>query len=130
MKIFILEDDHTRVSLFAEALQSTDWVRAEDVEDAKKMFEPPYDLILLDHDLGGQVYVDSEDPNTGAAFSKWLVGNYVPNNSPIVVVHSWNHDGGKNMMETLKNIPNIILARQEFGITLLNWISDLVKNES
>jgi hypothetical protein len=70
------------------------------------MENPGFDLILLDHDLGGQTYVES-GPGTGQEVADWLARyRYSPQffhrvPQPRVVVHSWNPDGGKRMFNTL-----------------------------
>lgn len=53
MKIFVLEDDPDRIRWFAQRFLGHDWTCIQTC-DREYEFKPPYDLILLDHDLGGR----------------------------------------------------------------------------
>ena len=96
MKIFILEDNHERIKQFKLSLLRNDLTIAEDVTEALDKFDPPYDVFLLDHDLGNRTFVSTSDDNTGSAFLrnkkvlKALAGK-------VVIIHSLNPDGAKNM---------------------------------
>lgn len=60
-----------------------------------------FDEVWLDHDLGGQVYVDSNEPNTGAAVVRWIVAN-----KPKVTrffVHTLNYAAGCRMVDDLRD---------------------------
>ena len=96
MRVFVLEDDAQRIALFWRAAIGHDMTLAKDVDEACKKFDPPYDLICLDHDLGGEVYVSSEQRNTGAGFCRWLAERGI---APCgrVVIHSYNADGARAM---------------------------------
>ena len=118
MKVFILEDDPQRMELFHEVLRDHDVVRVDNVADAVRKFKPPYDVICLDHDLGGQVYVPSDHENTGYQFAKHLASNERCGNQQ-VVVHSWNMVGARRMVDTLKRV-GWTVAAEPFGPTLLN----------
>jgi len=67
MKIFILEDNPDRMIAFKSILKDHTIIHAIDVKEAKEKFDKnrPFDSILLDHDLGGEIYVDSDFWNTG-----------------------------------------------------------------
>jgi hypothetical protein len=93
-----------------------------DVQAAKAEFKPPYDLILLDHDLGGQVYVNSDEENTGFQFCRFLTepARFESLNDTEFVVHSWNPAGALNMLHLLKVYKKVI--RQEFGPRLLAYL--------
>ena len=77
-------------------------IHSDNVEEAKIKFEAfePFDLIFLDHDLGGQEFVDSREINTGAQFAKWLCQCKNLENIPIII-HSLNYYGAKNMKHFL-----------------------------
>jgi len=97
MKVFVLEDDPLRIRVFEQMLVGHETVYAQDVERARKAFDKwgPFDVMFLDHDLGGQVYVPSEDPTTGYAFLKSVVDRL---GDTQVVVHSYNEPAARRMM--------------------------------
>lgn len=107
MKIFILEDDLGRIQ------QLEKWLRGNDITQvdtcaAIDAFQPPYDLILLDHDLGGR-QLDSHEDN-GEAFAKLIVEKFGKQDRPEtwVIVHSFNPAGayaiGRAMSEAGYNV--------------------------
>ena len=57
--------------------------------------EGEWDMLFLDHDLGGEVYVDSAN-GTGYEVAEFLEANneYQP---PKMYIHSFNPVGAKNM---------------------------------
>lgn len=67
---------------------------------AKKILDAcEFNIVFLDHDLGGKVYVNSEEENTG-----YQVAKYIPstnNNKTKVVIHSWNRCGAQRMLDVL-----------------------------
>lgn len=120
-KVFILEDDPDRIEWFQENLGSRfELIVYSDSISAKENFflKAPYDLILLDHDLGGRQYVESFDLNTGYEFSKFLVKNYPVNT--MILIHSHNPVGADNMYELLsKTFPKVQVF--PFGKIATEW---------
>lgn len=59
-----------------------------------------WDLVSLDHDLGGEVYVDSGREDCGMEVVRWIVEN----NPAIkrVLVHSWNAPAAREMVLSLR----------------------------
>ena len=103
MRIFVLEDNENRIKFFAKFLRNHDAVIADNVEDAKKILGYKYfDMLFLDHDLGGEVLVDSSQENTGYQLVKYIVNKKLQKDS-IFVLHSQNPVGAINMLELLKN---------------------------
>ena len=74
-------------------------VTAKDVAGAKDALNMSYDLAFLDHDLGGRVFVPSEDPETGYAVAKYIRDNNISINK--IVIHSLNYDGARHMQAVL-----------------------------
>ena len=90
----LVEDDKNRISWFKKRIKDLDV--AENAEDAiDKVAKIKYTRIWLDHDLGGRVFVDSSDSNTGYAVAKTLAGSV--NSSTDVVIHSMNPVGAANI---------------------------------
>lgn len=58
-----------------------------------------FDIIYLDHDLGGKVYVPSFLPNTGYALAKWISENNIKCKE--IIIHSFNPTGAAAMKKVL-----------------------------
>lgn len=103
MKIFILEDNPERMKFFRWyfSVEKFQIFHADNVFDAEIIYEKeePFDLLLLDHDLGGEVYVDSNNQNTGYQFAKFLITKDLKN-IPLII-HSLNPYGVDNMKSLL-----------------------------
>lgn len=123
MKVFVLEDDPQRRRLFQDACIGHDLTLAVDVAEAIKKWNPPYDFVCLDHDLGGEVYVPSEQENTGAGFCRWLVQQENRSMIPGVFVHSYNLPGAK-VMQAILHAAGIDSIYTPFGPTVLNVLKD------
>jgi CheY-like chemotaxis protein len=103
MKVFVLEDDETRV----------DWIRknfdekvemdlTDEADEAITLLRNnKYDLVFLDHDLGGEQMVSSDHHNTGATVAKIM--HETPNKDSVIIVHSYNPIGAENMMNSMKD---------------------------
>jgi CheY-like chemotaxis protein len=129
MKIFILEDDMSRMALFWEVLEGQNISHADNVEDAKRLYkeQAPFDVILLDHDLGGEQMVGSEMQNTGAAFCRWLT---VPEAKEVTLIHSYNPQGAAEMYRILtldKGWQQV--ACLPFGTRILAYLKGLVQGD-
>jgi CheY-like chemotaxis protein len=103
MKIMIVEDSPARINTFKQKLNNKDYDlyffdTAVDAEAALKNIGG-FDVLFLDHDLGGQVFVDSKDPNTGYAVAKFIVDNKI--DIPSIIVHSMNPVGSQNIKSIL-----------------------------
>jgi DNA-binding NarL/FixJ family response regulator len=125
MKVFILEDSYSRVSLFQEILSAKNELYIRDnVKDAKALFAEhyPFGLICLDHDLSDEHYKDfSTEVGTGTEFARWMA-DYSPN-CP-VIIHSYNPDGRLRMQVDLTRAGWNVKV-QPFGMTLLRELEAL-----
>lgn len=103
MRILILEDDPERITQFMQKLVGHDVEVEMSTEGAIDLLENtlvPFDAMLLDHDLGGEVFVDSSREDTGMEFVRRLVETDHP--KVPVGVHSANPGGRANMLGLLK----------------------------
>lgn len=127
MKIFILEDDETRISAFMEALEGHDLTVARSVDDAKALYLEggDFDTLLLDHDLGNLQMVRGKE-GTGLEFAEWLGES--PVEGPQVVVHSWNPEGGSRMLFLLYD-RGWDVFQMPFGPFLLQTLESLEVQE-
>jgi CheY-like chemotaxis protein len=103
MRIFILEDDtERRTPVFRANLIGHELVFAETAAQAIKILGMrEFDLIFLDHDLGGQQWVDPNDKNTGSEVTRWMVEEM--SKCPTVIIHSLNSPAAQAMKHRLLN---------------------------
>ncbi len=123
MKIFILEDDEERIKLFEQYGIGQDLTIARTYEEAITKFAPPYALICLDHDLGGNVYVQSEgEEKTGYHFVQWMLANYQQETlATRAIVHSYNPDGANKMCHEINKSGGSAI-KIPFGINVLQYL--------
>lgn len=113
MNIYILEDDPNRVSWFQDNLDDfrhTDTASGfiAMLSDAHTMNET-IDVLFLDHDLGGDVYVSSDEPNTGMEIVRFLENKKSVPKINKIVCHSLNSPARANMVERLTNLGYLTL---------------------
>ncbi len=102
MKIFILEDNPERIKTFKEILKEHELTIAENVEQAKKAYgKGDFDILFLDHDLGGRVYVPSAEPNTGYQFAEFIKDDDPNCADKEIIIHSMNPAGCQAMQHVL-----------------------------
>ena len=70
MRILFLDDDPLRAEAFVETWPEAVWVTT--VEECLCCLEEPWDEVHLDHDLGGESYVDHDRDDCGMAVVRWL----------------------------------------------------------
>lgn len=100
MKILILEDSVTRINKFKTELKKHDLYFFDKVNEAKEavILLGPFDYYFLDHDLDGEIYVDSNNKNTGYQFAKFLAQEGI---KAEFIIHSMNVVGVQNMKNEL-----------------------------
>jgi len=101
-EVFILEDDHERMKIFAYNLGkygANTFFAQTSKGMIEELQENNCDVLFLDHDLGGQQMVASGE-DTGYEVAKWLSENkeYMPK---YVFIHSFNPVGAINMKALL-----------------------------
>lgn len=122
-RIFILEDDPLRIVQFRKACIGHDLTLAVDCDEAKRLWQPPYDLVCLDHDLGGETFVDSRYENTGFQFCRFLTEPqpFKDLRQTPFIVHSYNPEGAYQMYRNLKDA-GYIVYRIPFGLAVLHAV--------
>lgn len=101
IEVLVLEDDNERMTTFRNyCLQH---VRTETapaciakIQEAESINE-----LWLDHDLGGQVYVDSNREDTGMEVVRFLVANDMKSKIKKIFAHTLNTNAGLIMAEDL-----------------------------
>lgn len=100
MNILVVEDNPFRIKKFERALIGSVVDYTDNAHEGIIFVkEREYDIIFLDHDLGGREHVSSNDLNTGFQVAKAIKGT--PNESAFIVIHSANPVGAKNMQQQL-----------------------------
>jgi len=94
--IFFLDDDEYRVKTFRSMFPATlvAWTSWEIIKMLKE-YTVPLEYLFLDHDLGGEQFVNPERENTGSEVVRWVVAN-----KPLVeriIIHSHNEPAAKMM---------------------------------
>ncbi len=106
MNIFILEDNNERNKFFKSFLPilypEAKIIIHEEASNAINALEPNsyWDIILLDHDLGGKVFVDSNNLNTGYQVAKHIKEKGIRYGQ--CIAHTQNPVGAKNIQNVLK----------------------------
>jgi CheY-like chemotaxis protein len=103
MKILFLEDNESRVRKARQRLNNCDVVFVATAAEALTALvaHSPFDVAALDHDLGGQIMVES-DENSGYAVA-CAIRDLAPELWPRkVVIHSFNPTGSEKMMSAIQ----------------------------
>lgn len=101
MRVLFLDDDefrHVLVRLDLRRVGARLVAVRTAAEAIRQVKRQKFDLILLDHDLDGQVYVPS-GPGTGYEVAEYIPGSI--NRDTRVIVHTLNQDGAKKMLEAI-----------------------------
>ena len=101
MNMLILEDDNGRIDQFRKNLIGHKVITTDQAHECIDLLkEHEWDILFLDHDLGGEAFVNSDNKNTGAEVARFL--NEHPKYKPeIVIVHSLNPVGAKLMTDLI-----------------------------
>lgn len=121
MKVFVLEDSPVRNDWFKKTFAGHDLTIVDNVEDGVSYMEKHKpDVMFLDHDLGGMVYVSTTEPNTGSGFLRTLKKKNIRCNQ--IFIHSMNTIGASNMERIAKVICNDVMTIS-FDVLLKSNIS-------
>ena len=102
MRILILEDNQERIKQFMQKFISCVVMCVEDADECIALLKSrEWDMLFLDHDLGGKVHVDSfSNEKTGYTVAKWLSKHpdWIPKH---VFIHSLNSIGALNIQNRI-----------------------------
>jgi DNA-binding NarL/FixJ family response regulator len=98
MNVLFLDDCPNRTKIFKSLVPFAECVETA-TEALAALPTRSWDLVLLDHDLGGETFVDPNNANTGMEVARWLVANPTP--IRLVVLHSLNAPARRQMHELL-----------------------------
>lgn len=100
MRILFLDDSAERIERAYEFFDDDDLTVVVSARSAiQELFKGAWDLVMLDHDLEGDVWVDSAREDCGMEVVRWIVRNFPKIGS--IVIHSWNTDAAPVMVEEL-----------------------------
>ena len=120
-RILFLDDDPDRARAFLGRHPEAVWVQTAG-ECIARLAES-WDQVHLDHDLGGEVFVDSSRDDCGMEVVRWLCSQ--PQEPPPCTwffVHSHNADAADLMVRSLRQHGYQAVYRP-FGIDVLAWFS-------
>lgn len=113
--ILFLDDNSLRIkyvenSILNENLYITETAQ-ETIDTLNK--EPFWDTISLDHDLNGEIFVDSDRKDCGMEVVRHLIKKILPIN--LIIIHSLNFEGATLMTKTLRE-HNYNVIQQPFNL--------------
>lgn len=129
MNILFLDDNIDRCNWFRSQYPYADIVHTSSA-CISHLRKNEYDVVLLDHDLGGEIWVDSNREDCGMEVVRWICDN----NPKIrkIVIHSHNLPAAGEMMAKLLQA-NYDVSRWSFGGTLFSllniYISELTNEQ-
>ena len=107
VKVLVLEDNNERIKQFKQRFLERGWycTYVDTADDCLRMLKNgQYDLIFLDHDLGGEELVNTDYKNCGSEVARQFPKDIKYEK---VIIHSLNTVGAEYMKQL---IPNSIWA--------------------
>jgi|WetSurSiteA1Bulk_404760.scaffolds.fasta_scaffold00002_5 hypothetical protein len=103
-RFLFLDDSEERQKLVRSTYPFVTGVRT--AEECIKKLNRDWDLVSLDHDLGGRVYVPSEDTNTGMEVVRYLEKSNSDKYGVLkrIIVHTLNSPAGIEMVNRLESL--------------------------
>jgi len=124
MKILFLDDDPYRTKHFKSKKPFAVCVATAKgcIEELQK---DDWDYVFLDHDLGGETFVDSDQEETGMEVVRWIQENKP--NIKKVIVHSLNYPAATNMLSKITDLEyNAVYVP---FVSLLNQLEEVMNND-
>lgn len=136
MKILVVEDNENRNECFKQVFDRAELTIVESSAEALPLIENiQYDFILLDHDLKinpitheptTEVMLPSGD-GTGYEVAQFIARSKKNKDTPIII-HTFNPDGAKKMMEELEDANYFPFWSDEFK-SAVKYINLLIDEE-
>ncbi|WP_165071581.1 cyclic-phosphate processing receiver domain-containing protein [Paludisphaera rhizosphaerae] len=120
-RVLFLDDDRRRAEVFLKRCPQAVWVLT--AQDCISRLAESWDEIHLDHDLGGEKYVDVNRDDCGMAVVRWLCAEDRGNlRNARFFIHSYNFSAASLMVECL--LQNGYTAEfRPFGFDLVDFLS-------
>jgi hypothetical protein len=121
-RVLFLDDDPRRGQTFLARYPDAVWVETA-VACIARLHET-WDEVHLDHDLGGEVFVNSDRPDCGMEVVRWLTAEpRALRDHCEFIVHSHNAEAAEAMVAQLQEAGYNVSYRP-FGFDLLEWLLD------
>jgi hypothetical protein len=115
-RILFLDDERSRGEIFLS--EHPDAVWAQTTEECLTHLTEPWDEVHLDHDLGGEVFVDHERDDCGMAVVRWLCAEPRPHlKNTQFTVHTHNYNAAFLMVLQLQQAGYDVQIRP-FGVSV------------
>jgi hypothetical protein len=126
-QILFLDDDLARARAFLTRHPEAVWVETAEACIARLAEE--WDQVHLDHDLGGEIYVDCARPDCGMEVVRWLCAEPRGHvNEALFIIHTHNAEAARLMLQSLREHGYQAVYRP-FGVDLFDWLADEEANE-
>ena len=100
-RILFLDDNYERGRRFLASYPDAVWV--EHADECIELLSQPWDEVWLDHDLGGEMFVDSRRDDCGMEVIRHIVENQPEHlRQTRFIIHSHNDEASPLMAETLR----------------------------
>jgi hypothetical protein len=120
-RILFLDDDPDRALDFLARHPEAVWVQTAG-ECIARLAEA-WDQVHLDHDLGGEVFVDSSRTDCGMEVVRWLCADpHKPHGPTWFIVHTHNPEAAVLMVGSLRQLGYNAVYRP-FGIDPTDWFA-------
>ncbi|WP_406699532.1 cyclic-phosphate processing receiver domain-containing protein [Singulisphaera sp. Ch08] len=101
IRVLFLDDDPDRAAIFLAQVPHAVWVAT--VDACLRLLEEEWDEVHLDHDLGGETFVDCGREDCGMEVVRWLCLEAHPHLTPTrFYVHSHNAGAADLMVMQLR----------------------------
>lgn len=119
--LLFLDDSKERIKKFKSSYPFATIVETSE-ETILQLQKSKFKIVSLDHDLGGEIYVDSGREDTGMGVVRWIIENKPQ--IELIIVHSLNDDGSLNMMSYLRSA-GYNAVRTPFT-NLIQYLDDII----
>ncbi len=120
-RILFLDDDPGRARLFLKRHPVAVWVQT--AEECIMHLQEDWDEVHLDHDLGGEIFVDPNRDDCGMEVVRWLcTDSGRPRAGTWFFVHSHNSEAAGLMVRMLRQHAYQAIYRP-FGVDVLHRVS-------
>lgn len=102
MKILFLDDSDERIRAAKKHFRDDELTVVKTAPETINQlgYDREWDLVMLDHDLGGEAFVDSGRIDCGMEVVRWIIRRRPKIKR--IVIHSWNSPAAKGMVGTLR----------------------------
>jgi hypothetical protein len=119
-RILFLDDDPARAELFLSRYPQAVWVQT--AEQCILRLTEAWSQVHLDHDLGGEHFVDSSRSDCGMEVVRWLCGEFREQlRDTRFIIHSHHVDAAEQMVWSLYDA-GYHAAYRPFSVDLVDWL--------